>query len=270
MRFVRTLADRLWGTPVYEYGRSAYVAAIRAYLSLDPGYTLSVGDASAEFRPASFAEWNNLTRRIWDESDVLEHVLSHVRPGDVFFDVGANIGIYACLVDSLLTDGVVVPFEPYPPNVARLEANLAANDIDAPVWTRPLSDRAAPAELRLYGAAGPGAQHVSLDETYPTGEVVETLAVETVPGDRLVAMGEVPRPTVVKVDVQGTGPAVLRGLRESLTDDRCRLVYAEAHDNAGELRDLFGAYGFETGALGVDRPGKDPTIVGYDNGTTLN
>ncbi|WP_117592576.1 FkbM family methyltransferase [Haloprofundus halophilus] len=263
MSLVGSLADLLWGTPVYTYGVKAYQSAVNAYLRVSPTYRLAVDDASAVFYPATFMEWNNIENRIWDEEAVLRHLLAHIEEDDVFYDVGANIGIYCCLVDSLLTDGTVVAFEPYPPNVERLRVNLAANGIETPIQQRPLSDRIETATFYLYDTDEAGAQHGSLDTIYPSSDPIGSFSTETVAGDRLVERGEIPAPTVVKIDVQGTGPAVIDGLAESLSADRCRFVYVEAHDNAEQLRTRLQNLGFSTVTLRVDRPGKDPTIVGY-------
>ncbi|KTG11020.1 hypothetical protein AUR64_07595 [Haloprofundus marisrubri] len=214
-------------------------------------------------------EWNNIENRIWDEEAVLKHLLAHTEADDVFYDIGANIGIYSCLVDSLLTDGTVVAFEPYPPNVERLRINLAANGIDTPVQQRPLSDRPKTATFYLYDTDKAGAQHGSLDTDYPSGDPIGSFSIDTVAGDWLVERGEIPAPSVVKIDVQGTGTAVIDGLEESLSADRCRLVYAEAHGNAEQLRSRLQRLGFSTVTLGVDRPGKEPTVVGYRDGVSL-
>ncbi|WP_224447661.1 FkbM family methyltransferase [Haloprofundus salilacus] len=261
MALIGTLGDLLWGTPAYEYGSRAYTSAVGLYLRTDPTYTLRTRGASAVFRPSTFVEWNSLQNRIWDEEAVLERVLKNIREDDVFYDIGATIGIYSCLVGNQLRTGTVVPFEPYPPNVERLRVNLAANDIVAEVETRPLAAESRETEFYVYDTESPGAQHGSLDTVYPSGEPLTSFPVETVAGDRLVRENEIPAPTVVKMDVQGSGVNVLKGLRESLSSERCRLVYAEAHHNRDVLQTLLESFGFTTETLAVSRTDKEPTIV---------
>ena len=53
--------------------------------------------------------------------------------------------------------------------------------------------------------------------------------VRTERGDGSVRDGAIPAPTVVKIDVEGAEPLVLDGMRRTLADDRCRLVYCEEH-----------------------------------------
>lgn len=261
MTLASSLGERLWGTPLYDYGQTLYQSAIEQYLRVNPEYRIAVCGATATFRPTSFLEYNSLHHRIWEEEAVLRHLLTEIRADDVFFDVGATLGIYSCLANSLLSGGTVVPFEPYPPNVGSLTANLEANEIDTEVRTRPLSDGRRVDTFSVYDTTGAGAQHGSLDEEYPDGDALRTLRLETVAGDELVERNLVPRPTIVKIDVQGEEPRVLDGLSDSLTDDRCRAVYVEAHDTHDVVRKKLREWGFDTESVGVDRPEKEPTII---------
>ncbi len=265
MTLVSRVGNLLWGTPVYDMGNRAFETAVEVYLRTQPKYTLSCGETTAIFFPRTFVEWNNLKHRIWDEADVLTHLLSNVRADDVFYDIGANMGIYACLVGVRQPDATIVGFEPYPPNVESLRKNLAANGIDAIVIEQPLSDASSNEAFFVYDTLDAGAQHGSLDTDYPTGDPLVSFTVETVTGDELVASERIPAPTVLKVDVQGSGLAVLDGLESTLLADECRLVYVEAHDNRKQLEDRLASLGYETSLLTVDRAQKDPTIVGVRN-----
>lgn len=262
MTIVSRVGNLLWGTPAYRVGNRLFETAIEAYLRTGPTCRVTCAGTTARFRPRTFVEWNNLRHRIWDESEVLEDVLSNVCANDVFYDVGANMGIYACLVGVSEPGTTVVGFEPYRPNVESLRRNLRVNDIDATVVARPLSDETSEAEFHIYDTLEAGAQHGSLDTTYPAGEALASVPIETVAGDELVESGRLPAPTVVKIDVQGTAPSVLYGLESSLTAPRCRLVYVEAHDNVDEIESVLTTFGYETSLLPVHRENKDPTVVG--------
>ncbi|ELZ98020.1 hypothetical protein C440_02193 [Haloferax mucosum ATCC BAA-1512] len=263
MSLVDTVGDILWGTRAYDYGSRIFKSAVGAYTRIEPSETITVGDVSATFRPSSFVEWSNVHTRIWHERRVLEHLLADVRTDDVFFDIGANIGIYSCLVGRLLDGGAVVPFEPYPPNVRRLRVNLAANGLSPTIIERPLAATAGDATLSVHDTVGPGAQHATLGRGYHTSPIEARLDVESVTGDALVADGEIPGPTIVKIDVQGTEDDVLSGLERALGSDACRRVYVETHDNLDDIARRLGTMGFAVETIPVDRPGKDPTVVGH-------
>jgi FkbM family methyltransferase len=81
----------------------------------------------AEFglvRAARLAESSSLLR---DELPVLLNLANLFRDGDVFIDVGANIGVYSKLISRLQTFCPrlrVVAFEPHPATFQRLKENL--------------------------------------------------------------------------------------------------------------------------------------------------
>lgn len=220
--------------------------------------TLSVGDARARFE-ATRRAGGPLLRWMHDhESSLLETVLSSLREDDVFFDVGANIGLYTCLAMSQLPRGTVVAFEPYPPNVRQLERNVARNDGDARVQPVALADAPGTVELYVPEDERVGYQRPSLHSRTNT----TAIAVDKLAGDTLVEEGEFPRPSVLKVDVEGAEHLVLEGLRGTLESADCREVFCEVHlpadgrpsvtDFGGEPADveaLLDACGFDVAVL---------------------
>lgn len=53
---------------------------------------------------------------------------AHLKPGDIFWDVGANIGFFTLLAARLVGDGgEVVAFEPMPEDVHQLRRNVELN-----------------------------------------------------------------------------------------------------------------------------------------------
>jgi FkbM family methyltransferase len=61
------------------------------------------------------------------ESRVVRDVVSELRKGDVFYDIGANIGLYSCVVSTVLAEPNVVAFEPSPPAFSKLDKNARLN-----------------------------------------------------------------------------------------------------------------------------------------------
>lgn len=214
----------------------AVESATHRYWRLRGERTVTVGDASAIFLTEYPAEIDVLDFLAAHERDVIADLLGELDADDVLFDVGANIGVYACLAaDRIAADrtaahldsaGEVVAFEPYPPNVERLRANVARND--ATVDVRPVGLAEATGTVRFDRAAldRPGWPLASITDAPDAIEV----AVES--GDALVERGAVPQPTVVKIDVEGAEPLVIEGMTECLSDSTCRLVYCEVHGDS--------------------------------------
>jgi len=161
------------------------------------------------------------------ESDVIETLLDDVKADDVFYDVGANVGLYTCFLSQVVDE--TVAFEPHPKNLQRLKENIELNDLsNVYVRSEALSDADGTAELAVKGASVAGEGTHSL----ATGAENRSVEIETARGDSL---DDVPPPDVVKIDVEGAELNVLRGLERSLAD--CRLCYVEVHP------DRIGKYG---------------------------
>lgn len=139
-----------------------------------------------------------------------------LRPGDVFVDVGANIGGHAVVAAALVgREGRVVACEPDPASRAWLERNLARGPAPYHVETRPLADR--PRRLG-WAPVGPTLSHLDL----ASDPQVETTTLDAV----LSRLGAEPGRTVVRVDVEGWEAAVLVGGRDTLRE--VRAVWIEA------------------------------------------
>jgi FkbM family methyltransferase len=123
-------------------------------------------------------------------------------PGDVCFDVGANVGFYTLLASRLIGEkGTVVAFEPLPRNLGYLRRHLEANHVsNVRLLPVAVSDRA-------------GTAHFTEGNGPAMGSLAENggLEVRTVRLDELVASGELPSPSFLKIDVEGAEDAVLTG-----------------------------------------------------------
>src|SRR5256885_2015501 len=58
----------------------------------------------------------------------MQHLIAReVKPGQIFYDVGANVGFYTLLASVLVGPGRVFAFEPLPANIGYLRQHLALN-----------------------------------------------------------------------------------------------------------------------------------------------
>lgn len=129
-----------------------------------------------------------------------------IRPGGVFFDIGANVGYYTILASRLVgSNGKVVAFEPAPRNIEFLrhhvELNAAANVV---LKTCAVSNAKGPVRFSLGPDSAMG--HI--------GEEGE-LEVETTTLDEVVSeLGMTPN--VMKIDVEGAEKEVFLGAARTL------------------------------------------------------
>ena len=144
---------------------------------------------------------------------------SVLHPGDIAFDVGANIGLYTLLFSKLVgVEGRVHAFEPAPENAQRLRVNLLLNEAEnvtleqAAVYSQPGSVTLNLFEQRL------GAWHSigrpELPDPFEPGRTVaptRTVEVVAVSLDDYASRAGVDRIALLKVDVEGAEPDVLAG-----------------------------------------------------------
>lgn len=138
-----------------------------------------------------------------------------LQPGDIFLDVGANIGYFTMLGAARVgAAGQVHSFEPNPATFAVLAHNARLNGF-AQVRACPLAlaEQAGPIQLWF----GPG-----LDDGLASLRRTHTLLTQTIAGqaetlDRYLAAQALDRPVrAMKLDVEGAEALVLTGARQFL------------------------------------------------------
>ncbi len=128
---------------------------------------------------------------------------------DVFVDVGANVGYYACLAASMGVHAVAV--EPMASNLACLYKSLEHNGFDA-VEVVPMGVADAPGLRRLYGGATGASLVPGWSNT--TEAFSRTISVTTL--DNVLRGRFEGQRMLVKMDIEGAEWAALRGATETL------------------------------------------------------
>lgn len=142
------------------------------------------------------------------EFDKQRFMAKTVKPGTVFFDIGANVGFYTLLASTLVGDeGKVFAFEPFPKCINLLKKHLKMNAVqNVTLFETAVSDRIGKASFQ----EGPSDSMGHLSET-------GTVAVEMVSLDDLFFKGVLPLPQYMKIDVEGAEFSVLQGAKHLLT-----------------------------------------------------
>lgn len=182
------------------------------------------------------------------ESVFLDELLSELQPDDVFWDVGANLGLFTCLAMDRINEGSVYAFEPYPPNAAQLRENIQRNGGTATAVEVALSDSDETKEFFHPKEDEVGYQRSSLGDKV----LEESGTVTTRRGDSLITDGDVEPPEILKIDVEGAEYAVASGLEDALSNPRCRCVLCEVHlpaDGRPSIEDFGGSVTKLTGLL---------------------
>lgn len=169
---------------------------------------------------------------------------------DVFFDIGANNGVYALM--AAITSGCrVCAFEPHFASYFVLAHNVYANQLQDRVSVYPLavSDRlgfdnlylsaiTAGKSLNNYGDARPS-------EKALWNAVIPQAAVSVSIDEFVATTGIVPNH--IKVDVDGIEPKIVEGARETLANAAVKSVMIEVDENQATHRaihDHMAGFGF--------------------------
>lgn len=161
------------------------------------------------------------------ENSVQEALVRHLPHGGVMYDVGANLGFFSLVAARLVgPEGRVYAFEPAPENAAAIRRNAELNRVgNIVVIPRAVASRRATARLQLVDDQS----WSRLEEFGKHPGTERVIEVETVALDELVDSGELPPPTLVKIDVEGAELAVLEGMRATLSKYRPAII-CELHD----------------------------------------
>ncbi len=162
--------------------------------------------------------------------------LDRLKAEDVYWDIGANVGMYAVYAAKFRRCRTVA-FEPESQNYALLVENIVLNGV---------AERCLPASIGVSDTAGTSRLHVRYitkggafnalgDATpdsfqaaqgYELHEGFEQL-VYGCPVDELVAKHGLPAPTHIKLDVDGLEPNIIAGAMQTIKSGSVRSILVE-------------------------------------------
>ena len=150
----------------------------------------------------------------------LMHLL---RAGDLFFDVGANVGTYSVLA-SAVCGARTIAVEPDPGTASHLRRNIAANAIDRLVTV---------VEAAMGAEQGKARFTIGRDTTNRVvssqSETDGTREVDVRPLDSIVGAEH---PLLIKIDVEGYETHVVAGAKHTMAEASLRAILIETVDDA--------------------------------------
>ncbi|WP_157727471.1 FkbM family methyltransferase [Stappia sp. ES.058] len=152
-----------------------------------------------------------------------EIVRTTLQDGDVFVDIGANVGWFTMVAaETVGTRGRVISFEPFPGSFERLRRNIDVNGFDT-VTAIPcaLSDRDGKVPF-FANTANSGRNSMFQDP-----DQVRVSEIEMRRGQDVLAQLDVEHINFCKIDVEGAELQVLRGLDRHLKDGRIDHILIE-------------------------------------------
>lgn len=194
---------RLWGRTMRPY---YYLGGRRGMTTLTTGQLFIVNTEARDI-----ATWI-IHSGCW-ENFVDDILCALVRPGDTFLDVGANMGYYTVKIGGMVGDqGRVFSFEPNPSFFDVLSDNCHINGFDsrAKVFNAAAGETAGVSSL-TFEPRYPGGGMVGLGAEYAVGGREQVQVPVMVIDDVVEGKAD-----LIKIDVEGFEPLVLRGMKNLL------------------------------------------------------
>lgn len=161
------------------------------------------------------------------ERAITEAIRKMVNPGDICLDIGANIGWYTTLLQSLAgPDGEVHSFEPVPSTFETLRANVATNPHADSVRlnSMALGDENRDAVIHTFGNLSAG--HASISDFGDSDSVEITVPMKRL--DDYLVENRVGDVKFVKIDIEGAELSMLKGASRLFAQDIPPLIVIEA------------------------------------------
>jgi FkbM family methyltransferase len=206
------------------------------------------------------------------EAGTCAWIVSEVRPGEVFYDIGANIGLYTVMAAQQVgAEGRVYAFEPHGANFARLVDNIAVNDLAGIVspCSFALNDRSGLIPFN-YISLMTGTSNSQLG-SLRDGEEQEFRPALSEPKaamavDDLIDGQGFRMPHHVKLDVDGNELLILRGMTRTLMRaDKPRSIQIEMNlRGKAETLDFMSRHGYRLADRHYTRSGLKKIAVGGD------
>lgn len=154
-----------------------------------------------------------LTTGAWDPI-IRQTMTACLKPGDVFLDVGANIGYFSLLASRLVGDsGRVFSFEPSARALSKLTAHICLNECsNITVCSQAMGEKPGTERLNWAPSSNIGGSTIARGaSSQGRSETIAVRRLDDVCRELQIA------PSFIKLDVEGFELFALRGARETLS-----------------------------------------------------
>lgn len=193
------------------------------------------------------------------EPETVAIIREHLKPGDVFFDVGAHVGYFSRLALDL--GALVVACEPSPENLIYLRRNIPHESVfpgaigakaDTGIFYKNCDNDGG-------NALWPPGLHPWNMETREANS--PCAKVNITPLDQFTHLGFLPTPTIIKIDTEGAECEVLKGAEAILAQPQLKLVICELNHfglaqmggSEAEMRAIMARHGFSAPVVNAEK-----------------
>lgn len=187
------------------------------------------------------------------EVEVQRYIDRYVREGDVFFDIGANVGIFSLYCGKRHDNVSIFCFEPEYSNLNVLRDNIICNGLTGKtkIYSVAIGDFVGLSDLHIQDFEPGSAVHTeskgALKRTDEGYDVVWTEGISVITLDEFCRQTGL-IPNAIKIDTDGNEDKVLRGAKEILRHENLRSIIIEATEDPQRWKlceDMLREAGFE-------------------------
>lgn len=219
-------------TASWSRARSSVATALRKWVWAPQPVPLRYKRQTIWIMATTVFEQKYRVRAAAKEPWTIEWLEGHVKPGEVLYDIGANVGAFS-LIAARQCRAQVVAFEPGFANYARLCENIRLNKCDGEIIPLPWLLADTPGIRSFdYRSTEPGqSRHVMSADAWKPAAADATdyrQPMAAIPLDQAVALFGLPAPHHIKLDVDGAEAQVLAGAAATLRGTQLKSVLIEA------------------------------------------
>jgi FkbM family methyltransferase len=156
-------------------------------------------------------------------------------PGSrIFWDVGANVGVFSVVARRFSPDVKIVAFEPEPNNFRSLCNTSMINGLNILAHPIALSSETGIEVFNIRGKFATGLSFHQLGEgNLSKRETAATIGMAAFAGDDLVYKYQMDSPDILKIDVDGIEDKVMRGFSRLISERMITWIAIEVSDETG-------------------------------------
>jgi FkbM family methyltransferase len=146
-------------------------------------------------------------------------LLHFLKEGELFFDIGANVGSYTILASGV-RKATTVSFEPIPSTYMALKENVKLNNLESFVVLKNMGLGSEKAVMKFTS------QHDTVNHVIAKDEIsTETIEIQVDTVDNLAFIHGCP--SLIKIDVEGFETEVLNGMTNIFKNDNLKAIIIE-------------------------------------------
>jgi len=204
LKFIKRFTNKY-----YLYGFYRILWSIRRFLRSKDNVYLIHGIVKFKADYNNYDQWMMASTNYFGY-EIKQLLSDFLKPGDVFIDVGANVGYFSLFASTIVgEDGMVVAIEPDPRALSTLRINITLNNIkNVSVIEKVCSDKEGVVGFNLASQLGWSTARSNIDALLFT----EKIQVNQCTLDNIV-FGDLKGRAikVIKIDVEGYEPCVVGG-----------------------------------------------------------